>query len=83
LPGGVDSMTCGRDTRGRMKCDMAHLETERLAREERRGVTTGLGRCPECDALVPVRMVDEINHGRIRGVCRCLCGTVWEVELAA
>jgi hypothetical protein len=79
----VDNMTVGDDNDLRMHGDMAHLETERLAREDRREAKQQLDLCPDCGATVIVRIVDEINHGEIRGVCRCLCGMVWEVDLAA
>lgn len=66
---------------------MAHLEDERLAQEahsdDRFYGGARVARCPDCGAWVMIRVRDEINHGKLRGVCRCLCGLVWEVELAA
>jgi hypothetical protein len=80
--GVVDNLTTGSDNRTRMSGTMAHLETERLAREARREARrrdelTAL--CPECGATVTVRQPDE---DRDRGECRCLCGLVFEVEAA-
>ena len=66
---------------------MVYLEDERLAREASTDAVaeTGVGtaRCPECAAIVSIRVPEETTAIVTRGVCRCLCGLVWEVELAA
>ncbi len=66
---------------------MVYLEDERLAREATREAQHDTEQrvedCSDCGATVIVRIKDEINCGKLRGVCRCLCGHVWEVELAA
>ena len=66
---------------------MIYLEDERLAREATvdavREVGVGTSRCPECAAIVLIRVPEESTAIVTRGVCRCLCGLVWEVELAA
>lgn len=66
---------------------MVYLEEQRLAREAMRDALAereGVDRCPDCSALVLIRVREEINDPEIiRGECRCLCGLVWEVELVA
>lgn len=66
---------------------MTYLEGERLVREAKAEAHSEHGQltihCPDCGALVIVCIVDEINHGKLRGICRCLCGLFWEVDLAA
>lgn len=63
--------------------NMVYLEDERLAREAQTDTEQKVDLCPDCGAQVIVRIHDEINHGMLRGICRCLCGAVWEVEMAA
>lgn len=63
--------------------NMVYLEDERLAREARKDTEQEVCHCPDCGAVVIVHVIDEINHGKLRGVCRCTCGAVWEVEMAA
>ena len=66
---------------------MTYLEDERLAREATSDAVcetgVGIARCPECDAQVIVRVPETAIEITSRGICRCLCGLVWEVELAA
>lgn len=62
--------------------NMVYLEDERLAREAKTDTHTGgvaEVHCPDCGALVTVYPTDVEDVG----VCRCLCGSVWEVALAA
>ena len=66
---------------------MIYLEDERLAREATTDAVcetgVGLARCPECDAHVVIRVPETATDIVTRGICRCLCGLVWEVDLAA
>jgi hypothetical protein len=63
--------------------NMVYLEDERLAREAQTDTTHTGGvaeiHCPDCGALVTVYPTDVEDVG----IGRCLCGLVWEVELAA
>ena len=63
--------------------NMVYLEDERLAREARaEAARTGEEsefHCPDCGALVTVHPTDDESVG----VCRCLCGSYWEVEIAS
>jgi len=60
---------------------MAHLETDRLAREARIEGGARVERCLGCGAWVLVRTRDVINRPELIGECRCLCGLIWEVRL--
>jgi hypothetical protein len=66
---------------------MVYLENERLAREALTDAAhesgVGVAHCPECGAQVVIHAVDETTDATHKGVCRCLCGLYWEVELTA
>jgi hypothetical protein len=71
-----------------MNMNIMHFsEEQRLAREAMREAITeagGVTRCSGCGAFVTIQSREVINEPcEIIGECRCLCGLVWEVELAA
>lgn len=62
--------------------NMVYLEDERLAREAQKDTAHAEAAeeiyCLDCGAHVTVYPTDAEEVG----ICRCLCGQVWEVEMA-